>query len=268
MRFPIDHDYHIHSKLSACSKDPEQSTAHILEYAKEHGYRQICLTDHFWDETVDGASRWYTPQNYDHVRQSLPLPQAEGIEFLFGVETEMTKDNILGISPDRYDAFDFIIVPISHFHMVGFTLSEEDAATVEGRANRFLAKLEAVLSMPLPFHKIGLAHMANDTIGGRDLTMYCQVLRQITGERLRALFTKAAALGVGIELNTSCLAFRSEEEAQAVTDFYTVAKECGCKFYIGTDAHHPAQLVGQKDVAQRFADRLGLTEEDRFYIGR
>jgi histidinol phosphatase-like PHP family hydrolase len=268
MRFPVDHDYHIHSKLSSCSRDPEQSTAHILEYAKEHGYRQICLTDHFWDETVDGASRWYTPQNYDHVRQSLPLPQAEGIEFLFGVETEMTKDNILGISPDRYDAFDFIIVPISHFHMVGFTLSEEDAATVEGRANRFLAKLEAVLSMPLPFHKIGLAHMANDTIGGRDLTMYCQVLRQITGERLRALFTKAAALGVGIELNTSCLAFRSEEEAQAVTDFYTVAKECGCKFYIGTDAHHPAQLVGQKDVAQRFIDRLGLTEEDRFYIGR
>lgn len=268
MRFPVDHDYHIHSKLSSCSKDPEQSTAHILEYAKEHGYRQICLTDHFWDETVDGASRWYTPQNYDHVRQSLPLPQAEGIEFLFGVETEMTKDNILGISPDRYDAFDFIIVPISHFHMVGFTLSEEDAATVEGRANRFLAKLEAVLSMPLPFHKIGLAHMANDTIGGRDLTMYCQVLRQITGERLRALFTRAAALGVGIELNTSCLAFRSEEEAQAVTDFYTVAKECGCKFYIGTDAHHPNQFVNQKDVAQRFIDRLGLTEEDRFYIGR
>lgn len=268
MRFPVDHDYHIHSKLSSCSKDPEQSTAHILEYAKEHGYRQICLTDHFWDETVDGASRWYTPQNYDHVRQSLPLPQAEGIEFLFGVETEMTKDNILGISSDRYDAFDFIIVPISHFHMVGFTLSEEDAATVEGRANRFLAKLEAVLSMPLPFHKIGLAHMANDTIGGRDLTMYCQVLRQITGERLRALFTKAAALGVGIELNTSCLAFRSEEEAQAVTDFYTVAKECGCKFYIGTDAHHPNQFVNQKDVAQRFIDRLGLTEKDRFYIGR
>ena len=49
MRFPVDHDYHIHSKLSSCSKDPEQSTAHILEYAKEHGYRQICLTDHFWD---------------------------------------------------------------------------------------------------------------------------------------------------------------------------------------------------------------------------
>lgn len=266
MKFTVDHDYHIHSTLSACSKDPAQSTAHILQYAMENGYGQICLTDHFWDETVPGASRWYTPQNYDHVRKALPLPRAEGVEFLFGAETEMTKDNILGISPDRYDAFDFIIVPISHFHMVGFTLSEEDASTVEGRANRFLTKLEAVLAMPLPHHKIGLAHLANDTIGNRDLPTYCQVLRRITGDHLHHLFEKAAALGMGIELNTSCLAFRSEEEAHAVTAFYTVAKECGCKFYIGTDAHHPAQLVGQKAIAQCFADRLGLTEENRFYI--
>lgn len=266
MRFIIDHDLHIHSSLSPCAGDPLQTPDAILRHGAEDGLSTLCLTDHFWDETVAGASRWYTPQNYDHVRQSLPLPQAEGIEFLFGVETEMTKDNILGVSPDRYDAFDFIIVPISHFHMVGFTLSEEDAATVEGRANRFLAKLEAVLSMPLPFHKIGLAHMANDTIGGRDLTMYCQVLRQITGERLRALFTKAAALGVGIELNTSCLAFRSEEEAQAVTAFYTVAKECGCKFYVGSDAHHPQQFVGRREIAQHFVDRLGLSETDRFTL--
>ena len=188
MKFTVDHDYHIHSELSACSKDPAQSTAHILQYAMENGYGQICLTDHFWDETVPGASRWYAPQNYDHVRKALPLPQAEGVEFLFGVETEMTKDNILGISPERYDAFDFIIVPVSHFHMVGLALSEEDAATVEGRANRFLTKLDAVLAMPLPHHKIGLAHLANDTLGGRDLSMYCQVLRQITGDHLRHLF--------------------------------------------------------------------------------
>ena len=266
MKFLIDHDYHIHSTLSACSKNPEQSPAYLLEYARQNGYGQICVTDHFWDAAVEGASQWYAPQNYEHVCQSLPLPQAEGIEFLFGVETEMTKDNILGISPERYDAFDFIIVPISHFHMVGFTLSEEDAATVEGRAHRFLAKLEAVLSMPLPFHKIGLAHMANDTLGGRDLATYCQVLRQITGEKLRHLFTKAAALGVGIELNASCLAFRSEEEAQAVTDFYTVAKECGCKFYVGTDAHHPQQFVGRREIAQHFVDRLGLSETDRFTL--
>ena len=26
--------------------------------AEENGLRTICLTDHFWDETVDGASNW------------------------------------------------------------------------------------------------------------------------------------------------------------------------------------------------------------------
>ncbi|MBP3370026.1 MAG: PHP domain-containing protein [Clostridia bacterium] len=56
MKYAIDHDYHIHSMLSSCSNDPEQSTERILQYAKENGLKKICITDHFWDERVDGAS--------------------------------------------------------------------------------------------------------------------------------------------------------------------------------------------------------------------
>ena len=37
MKFQIDHDYHIHSKLSSCSRDPEQTNERILQYAKENG---------------------------------------------------------------------------------------------------------------------------------------------------------------------------------------------------------------------------------------
>ena len=36
MSFSIDHDYHIHSVLSACSNDPEQSTQNILQYALDN----------------------------------------------------------------------------------------------------------------------------------------------------------------------------------------------------------------------------------------
>ena len=89
MKFKANHDYHIHSELSACSKDPAQSTAHILQYAMENGYGQICLTDHFWDETVPGASDWYKPQNFAHISESLPLPQNDKVKFFFGCEAEM-----------------------------------------------------------------------------------------------------------------------------------------------------------------------------------
>ena len=35
MKFRIDHDLHIHSLLSECSSDPEQTTENILKYAAQ-----------------------------------------------------------------------------------------------------------------------------------------------------------------------------------------------------------------------------------------
>ena len=63
MKFKVDHDLHIHSQLSACSRDPEQTTQRLLEHAREDGLTTICVTDHFWDDVVEGASDWYAPQN-------------------------------------------------------------------------------------------------------------------------------------------------------------------------------------------------------------
>ena len=50
MRYVFDHDFHIHSELSSCSRDPEQSPERILAYAKENGLKKIVITDHFWDD--------------------------------------------------------------------------------------------------------------------------------------------------------------------------------------------------------------------------
>ena len=74
MKFIVDHDLHIHSQLSSCSSDPRQTKERILQYAKENGLKKICLTDHFWDSKVPGASFWYKPQDFAHIEQSLPLP--------------------------------------------------------------------------------------------------------------------------------------------------------------------------------------------------
>ena len=100
MKYIIDNDLHIHSKLSACSNDEGQTTERILQYAKDNGLKTICLADHFWDETVKGASGWYMPQDFAHISKAKPLPQADGIRFLFGCETELNKDLTLGLSKD------------------------------------------------------------------------------------------------------------------------------------------------------------------------
>ena len=108
MKYTIDNDLHIHSMLSLCSNNPRQNTNAILEYAKENGLKTLCLTDHFWDDAVDGASDWYAEQDFSHIAAAKPLPQCKGIRFLFGCETELNKYLTLGVSPEKYDRFDFI----------------------------------------------------------------------------------------------------------------------------------------------------------------
>ena len=44
--FQFIQDYHIHSCLSSCSSDPEETPERILQYAHENGLKEVCITDH------------------------------------------------------------------------------------------------------------------------------------------------------------------------------------------------------------------------------
>jgi len=264
MKYTFDHDLHIHSQLSSCSNDPEQTPARILRYAEENNLGTICVTDHFWDSDVPGASKWYMPQNYDHVKQSKPLPQTKDIRFLFGCETDYNKFMTVGLAKKNFDLFDFVIIPTTHFHMKGFTISEEDAATPAGRANMWIKKFDALLDKDLPFHKIGIAHLTCSLIAPTK-EEYLTALELLTNDELARVFKRAADAGVGIELNSSDMQF-SDEEADAVLRPYFIAKDQGCKFYLGTDAHHPAALDAAKDIYARALDLLNFDESDKFHI--
>ena len=264
MNYMVDHDLHIHSQLSRCSKDPEQTNERILRYAKENGLNTICLTDHFWDETVEGASNWYSKQDYGHIEAAKPLPQGEGIRFLFGCETELNALLTLGVSKEKYDLFDFIVIPTTHFHMKGYTLSEEEASSAASRAKAWVKRLDAVLHMDLPFRKVGIAHLTCGLIAS-PREEYLEVLRLIPEDEMRNLFNRAAKLGVGIELNASDMGF-ADREADVVLRIYKIAKECGCKFYLGSDAHFPKDFDNVKKKFERAVALLGLTEEDKFII--
>lgn len=264
MKYIVDNDLHIHSKISLCSNDPEQTNERILQYAKDNGIKTLCLTDHFWDETVEGASPWYARQNFEHISQALPLPQDNNVRFLFGCETELTCDLVIGVSKEKLDIFDFIIIPTTHFHMKGYTLSEEEGACAENKAKAWVKRLDAVLNMDLPFHKVGIAHLTCGLID-RDREEFLRILNLLPEKELERLFEKAASLGVGIELNSSDMSF-SDSEADTILRPYKIAKECGCKFYCGSDAHHPETFNNAKSIFERAVDFLKLTEDDKFII--
>ncbi len=260
MRYVIDHDLHIHTRLSACSQHPEQTPENILRYARENGFKTVCVTDHYWDEAVPGASGWYTVQNTAHIRQSLPLPQAADVRFLFGCETDLDRNCTLGISRARFDGLDFVIIPTTHLHMTDLTVTGEETAA--DRAALWVKRLDAVLAMDLPFHKIGIAHPVCRLIAP-SREMYLEALRLLPEDELERLFTKAAALGCGIELNAGDFGF-AEEETETVLRPMLAAKRCGCKFYCGSDAHKPKHFPGAKQRFERAVSLLGLTEDDKF----
>ena len=210
MKYLIDNDLHIHSKLSLCSDDPEQTTERILKYAEDNGISTLCLTDHFWDENIECHSPWYSLQGYDHLKQALPLPEKSGIRFLFGCETELEMDYTLGISKEKFDRFDFIVIPTTHFHMDGYAITEEQAKNPENRAVAWVERFEAVLNMNLPFKKVGLAHLTCRLLN-RERNGYLELLNLIPENDMKRLFSKAAALGVGIELNADDMIFSDEE---------------------------------------------------------
>ena len=59
----------------------------------------------------------------------------------------------------------------------------------------------------------------------------------------------------------------SDEDAEVVLRPYKLAKQCGCKFYCGSDAHLTKELSGTRAVFEKAVDLLGLAEEDKFVVG-
>lgn len=264
MRYIIDHDFHIHSNLSPCSGDPMQTPDNILRYGEENGLTTLCITDHFWDEFVPGPSKDYAPLGYATISKALPLPQGKNTKFLFGCETDLREDLTLGISKERMELMDFIVIPTTHMHMEGFTV--RNGITVEEKSVAYIKRLHAVLDMDLPFHKVGIAHLASTCVADPgDLE---QVLNGISDEDYRACFKKAVEKGVGIEINRDdfLVAQRSEELNKAILRPFKIAKEEGCKFYLGSDGHRPASLNTAIGAFNYAIDALGLTEDDKFHL--
>jgi len=75
-------------------------------------------------------------------------------------------------------------------------------------------------------------------------------------------------LGLGIELNMGHGELTDPAKRETVLRPYFIAKEQGCRFYLGSDAHHPSDLDGAMTRFSLMVDALDLTENDKFHIGQ
>lgn len=144
--------------------------------------------------------------------------------------------------------------------MSGFTCRGDETAAE--RAELYIKRLDALLDMELPFEKIGIAHL---TCGLIYYKHHLEVLNLISDSEFHRLFAKAAEKRVGIELNFDSLSFTDQNREDELRP-YRIALAEGCKFYFGSDAHHPSGLAEEKANAENIIGLLGLTEDDKFLI--
>ncbi len=261
MRYIADHDFHIHSTLSLCCKDSEQTPERILQYAKSNNYKSVCLTNHFWDENVKSEAEWHKAHGFNNLISVLPLPQDSDVRFLLGAETDIDYNNVLGISEERMKLLDFIVVATTHLHLAGNTVRNKIESPEEA-ADLWLKKLESLLNMELPWHKIGIAHLTCGHILKNETP---KVISLLSDASFYSVFNKCADKGVGIELNIKTL-FMSQEEKDILLRPYFIAKDCGCKFYLGSDAHKVEAMEAAKENFENIITLLDLKEENKFML--
>ncbi len=267
MKFIIDHDYHIHTYLSWCSGDESQTPENIIKYAEKNGLKEVVITDHFWDKRASEVKDfpWYEKQDLEHIKRNLPLPKSDKVKIYFGGETDMDKALNLGADKNTFDTLDFLIIPTTHLHMAGFTIDE--GATKEDRAEAYFTRLDRVLDLDLPFNKVGIAHLTCPLICQGEIEEHLQVLDLVSDEVFFELFSKIKQKGAGVELNFKIANYEGENLTRVLRP-YKIAKEVGCKFYLGSDSHNKEHLKVAKANFEKIIDALSLTEEDKFIFSR
>lgn len=264
MTFTCKHDLHLHTSLSACCHDEALTPQRVAAFAQEAAYDMLCVTDHLWSRDVPGASEWYAPQDVRHVMRALPLPSTRDIPFYFGCETEYLGADRLGMTRADMDRFDFVVVPLNHFHMVGFVRPAE-VTDAKGIARLVIRRLEELTALPLPFGKIGIAHLTCPLMfpeGG-----IADVLMEIDADAAARALARLARLGGAVELNAG--AFAGWEKApEAYLRLYALARDAGCRFYCASDAHTVAALARVGEVLPPVVQALGLTDAQRYRITR
>lgn len=268
MKFIVDHDLHCHTHLSLCSGDPSMTPQAIADHGIKEGYKAVCITDHYWDESLPDVDTWYQQQNTQHVTSDYPFhADTENVRLMLGCETEFLEDGRVGISPDKYDLFSFIIIPPNHLHLRDITCPSAER-TVEGLSEVYTDRLDRISKLSLPWHKVGIAHL--NWLYEGELSRL--VLEQMDSDRLSEIFKRFAVNGAGIELNGSCFSEEMQWPAKKESHLklLKIARDAGCKFYCGSDAHTVADLNDPQYELKRCLEpvitMLELTEKDKMIL--
>ena len=256
----IQHDFHIHTELSLCANETA-TVDNYLEIAKNIGLKKMGFSNHFWDDGIEGASDWYKRQNYQHLLQLKPeLEKAAGsdIQLYFGCETEYDPfHHGVAITEETAEKFDYILVPNSHTS----AMMPKDCYMLYQKHVEFMIQAyEEIIDSNVSRYITAMAHPFEAVGCPYDNSI---LIDMISDDMYKRLFEKTANKGIAFEINVGSMRNKTTDEIATCSQIrmFKIAKECGCKFIFGSDAHTNEDHSSYSN-ADMVAELLDLKERD------
>lgn len=257
----IDHDLHIHTVLSSCCGDSKQTPENIINLANELGLKKIGFADHTWENPVLEPSEWYANQNGSRIDELARIVRASAIEspsILIGCEAETLSHGKFSISQDFAATLDYVVLATDHFHFTDLVEQPADySAATFGRHLLEMFRAGAVA----PFKNIVLAHPC---LPLGFMNLYEAIVDTISDNEFLDTFAVAAEHNVALEITLSFFpdAARNRDFSRSVpVRVLSLAKQAGCKFVFGSDAHSLVRLQRIHEL-DFFVKELALERAD------
>lgn len=256
----IQHDFHIHTALSVCAAETAAAESYLAS-AEKFGLKKLGFSNHFWDSSVSGANEFYAPQDLAHLKKLKPEIEAVSwgdIQPFFGCEAEYDPfHHGIAVTEAAAEQFDYILVPNSHTHMM---MPKKYYYPYQKHIDFMVQAYEEILSCRVSRYITAIAHPFEAVACPYDNEM---LISMIPDDTLKRLFSKTADKGIAVEINVASLMNKSQEEIERCPQLhmFQLAKECGCKFLFGSDAHSKEEHAAFAN-ADTVAELLKLSKTD------
>ena len=234
------------------------------------------------------------------IKPQIP-ERVDGLKILMGAETEYCgMYDVLGMGREAALQLDFLLIPHSHVHMRNFVMpATEDVTNTRAALAEIFQGIQGItpdravaLAKTLPESELEAfmaekkvdyvqyvsdfmvesfrSLMQNETLKSfsddvpvsiahpfqpvGSFPLRDDMVARISDQTFGELFETAQKRGIGLEINT----VSASSEALRMLG---IAKECGCKFTLGSDGH-TREALRTIEKTQDCTAYLGLTEED------
>jgi len=189
------------------------------------------------------------------------------VRVLVGCETDMYGPDIFGMTPEFAEELDFVLLPHSHFHMTDYMRRSHDNSC-RGLAADMLEFFRAAVTSNLA---TSIAHPFYPCI---EMDNWDGIIESISDAEFADAFALAAEHKVAMEITVANHpppaadgSGQTRWSFETPVRFLTLAREAGCKFTLGTDAHSLDKLERLPELVG-LAEAAGIGEEHILHIHR